>query len=365
MQASLTTRLGIDQPIILAPLAGGPSTPALAAAVTQAGGLGMLGAAYLSPTAIRAELAEMQRLTDRPWGVNLFVPATPVVDQAIVTQTQVLLDTYRAELGIPLSPPLPALAESFAAQLAVVLAARVPVFSFTFGIMAPEVIAALHAQGTFVIGTATTVAEGMALAAAGVDAVVGQGSEAGGHRGVFDSGQDEGAQIGTLALIPQLVDALPIPVIASGGIMDGRGVVAALALGASAVQMGTAFLVSPESGANPAYKAAVLASKDAQTVITRVFSGRPARGLANRFAREMADLANELPPFPVLNAMTRDIRQAAAKQGRAEYLSLWAGQASALATARPAGDIVREIMEQVAQICQQLGSGNISSNLAK
>lgn len=361
MQASLTTRLGIDQPIILAPLAGGPSTPALAAAVTQAGGLGMLGAAYLSPTALRAELAETRRLTDRPWGVNLFVPAT----QAIVTQTQVLLDTYRAELSIPLSPPLPALAESFAAQLAVVLAARVPVFSFTFGIMAPEVIAALHAQGTFVIGTATTVAEGMALAAAGVDAVVGQGSEAGGHRGVFDSGQDEGAQIGTLALIPQLVDALPIPVIASGGIMDGRGVVAALALGASAVQMGTAFLASPESGANPAYKAAVLASKDAQTVITRVFSGRPARGLANRFAREMADLANELPPFPVLNAMTRDIRQAAAKQGRAEYLSLWAGQASALATARPAGDIVREIMEQVAQICQQLGSGNISSNLAK
>jgi nitronate monooxygenase len=352
MQTALTAMLGIEHPIILAPMAGGPSTPALAAAVSNAGGLGLLGAAYLSPEALRREIGEVRSLTDRPFGVNLFVPEAPDVAPEAVARAQALLDPYRAELGLPPSPLVARHGESFDEQVAVVVEERVPVFSFTFGALPAGRIAALRDAGIRVVGTATTVAEGRALAEAGVDAVVAQGSEAGGHRGTFDA--DEAhllrALVGTLALVPQMVDALRVPVIAAGGIMDGRGLVAALALGAAAAQMGTAFLACAECGANAAHKAAVLAATDESTVITRAFSGRPARGIANRVSEELRPHAAELPPFPALNALTRDIRQAAARQGRAEYLSLWAGQAAALATSRPAAEVVREVLAQAERV---------------
>lgn len=356
MRTVLTALLGIEYPIILAPLAGGPSTPALAAAVSGAGGLGMLGAAYLSPEALRREIGEMRRLTERPFGVNLFVPQTPVTSPEIVTHANALLDPFRAELGLPLSPAVERYAETFEEQLVVVIEERVPVFSFTFGTLTADQIQALQRAGVRVVGTATTVAEGRMLAALGVDAIVGQGSEAGGHRGTFDAdpAYTSRALIGSVALIPQLVDAVRVPVIAAGGIMDGRGVVAALALGASAAQMGTAFLACPESGANPAYKAAVLAGADDDTVITRAFSGRSARGLANRLTEELRPHEPELAPFPVQNALTRDIRQAAARQGRSDYLSLWAGQAASLATSRPAAEIVRDTMAQAQHLLSVL-----------
>lgn len=361
MRTALTRLLGIEHPIIQAPMAGGPTTPALAAAVANAGGLGTLGAAYLAPDTLRREIAAVRALTDRPFGVNLFVPATPGtpgVTTEQVARAQALLNPLRAELGLPPSPEVPPLADSFADQIAVVIAERVPVLSFTFGIPAREHLDALRAAGALTIGTATTVAEGVALERARVDAIVGQGSEAGGHRGTFapDTASAERALVGTLALIPQLVDAVRVPVIAAGGIGDGRGLLAALALGAAGAQMGTAFLACPESGAHPQHKAAVLSATDADTVITRAFSGRSARGIVNHFIEHMRPHEAEVAPFPVQNALTRDIRQAAARADRGEYLSLWAGQAARLATARPAAEVVRATVEQAERLLRQLGA---------
>jgi len=358
MRTALTRLLGIEHPIIQAPMAGGPTTPALAAAIANAGGLGTLGAAYLAPDTLRREIAAVRALTDRPFGINLFVPETPDVTPKQVARAQALLNPLRAELGLPPSPDIPPQADSFADQLAVVIAERVPVLSFTFGILAEEHLDALRTAGILAVGTATTVAEGVALERAGVDAIVGQGSEAGGHRGTFapDAASAERALVGTLALIPQLVDAVRVPVIAAGGIGDGRGLLAALALGAVGVQMGTAFLACPESGAHPQHKAAVLAATDEDSIITRAFSGRSARGIANHFIEEMRAHEAEVAPFPVQNALTRDIRQAAARADRGEYLSLWAGQAARLATARPAAEIVRATVEQAERLLRQLGA---------
>ena len=234
-----------------------------------------------------------------------------------------------------------------------VLDANVPIFSFTFGIPSAAIIARMKAIGVKLMGTATTVAEARALHAAGVDAIVAQGSEAGAHRGTF-LGACEDSLIGTMALVPQIVDATPLPVIASGGIMDGRGIVAAAALGASAVQMGTAFLACPESGAAEVYKAAVLAARDDATMLTRAFSGRMARGIANSFAVEMKAHTDELLRYPAQNNLTRPMRTAAAKQGDADRLSLWAGQAAPLARAMPAADLVALLVRESDRIVDSL-----------
>jgi nitronate monooxygenase len=192
------------------------------------------------------------------------------------------------------------------------------------------------------------VAEAVALEQSGVDAVIAQGSDAGSHRGTF-LGRPEDSLVGTVALVPQIADAVKVPVIAAGGIMDARGIRAALALGASAVQMGTAFLATPESGISPAYKQALLNAKEDQTVLTRAFSGRLARGIRNRFSEEMRAFEHDLPPYPIQNALTRDIRQAAAKQHRPEFLSLWAGQGVGLIQARPAADLIREWTREIGE----------------
>ncbi len=225
-----------------------------------------------------------------------------------------------------------------------VIEERVPVFSFTFGSLAPDLVGRLKENGTKVVGTATTVREGLRLEEDGVDVVVAQGSEAGGHRGTF-LGDFGDALIGTMALVPQMVDALSVPVVAAGGIMDGRGLAAALVLGAGAAQMGTAFLACEESGAHPEFKRAVLEATEDETEITRAFSGRAARGIKNRFMTEVGANEEALAPFPVQNALTRDIRAAAQKQDRPEFMSLWAGQASRLARRTKATDLVRETAE--------------------
>lgn len=359
---ALTQMFDIELPLIQAPMAGGPTTPELVAAVSNAGGLGSLGAAYLAPDALRETIRQIRKLTDRPYSVNLFLPEAPAVTAEQIASAQALLDPYRAELGLPPSPQVSRSADLFDAQLAVLVEERVPVVSFTFGVPAPEHVRVVKDAGLRVVGTATTAAEGRALRDAGVDAIVGQGSEAGGHRGTFES--DEAhmrrALVGVMALIPQLADVVRVPVIAAGGIMDGRGMVAALALGAAGVQMGTAFLACPESGAHPQHKDALRAGTDEGTVITRAFSGRPARGLANRFTEEMAAHEAELAPFPVQNTLTRDIRQAAAKQGRPEFLSMWAGQAAALATTLPAAEVVRATMEQARSLIATLAEGELA-----
>jgi len=350
----LAARIGIEHAVILAPMAGGAGTPALAAAVSAAGGLGSLGAAYLSPGQIEAAAAEVRRATDRPFAVNLFVggAAGRTHDAGPMLA---LLARWHAGLGIepPRLPPMPA--DPFDAQVEAVLRARVPVFSFTFGIPDRAVLAELRRSGVLVMGTATTVAEAVALEEAGVDAVVAQGSEAGGHRGTF-AAPLEAALVGTLALVPQVADAVGVPVVASGGIMDGRGIVAARALGAAAVQLGTAFLATDESGAPDAYRAAVLRGRDDATTVTRAFSGRPARGLRNRFIEEVDGGGVPIPPFPLQNSLTRPLRAAAAAAGEADALSLWAGQGVGLARAGSAAALVARLAAEAEEVARALGA---------
>ena len=333
-------RLGITLPVVLAPMGGEAACAPLVAAVSHVGGLGILGAAYMTPARIAEVIAQIRVLTDKPFGVNLFCPQPWQLDVARTAAFVERLAGYHAELGLP-PPQLPErFEEPFEAQFEVVRSARVAVFSFTFGDLGRARILAMQAQGTQVWGTATQVREAQQLAALGVDAVVAQGAEAGAHRGSFMGHRDEGL-VGSMALVPQVVDALRIPVVAAGGIADARGVRAAQALGASAAAAGTAYLLADECPISAAYRAALQSTRDSDTVLTRAFSGRWARGLANRFTRELE--AAELPDFPIPNALTRPMRQAAGHAGRAEFLSLWAGQAVALAQARPAARITQAL----------------------
>lgn len=311
-------------PVWMAPMAGEAASAALVAAVSAGGGVGQLGAAYLAPARIGEIAVDIRARTDRPFGINLFCPQPWLRDDNALDDYLARLAPWHGELGLPAPVRPERFEEDFEAQLEATVAARPAVISFVMGDPGVARVAALKAQGFIVLGTATQVAEGLLLQASGVDAVIAQGFEAGGHRGGF-LGSPEGALIGTMALVPQLVDALSIPVIAAGGIADARGVAAAQALGASAVTVGTAFLLVDECPLSPAYRAALLAARDADSTLTRAFSGRAARGVANRVTRELDGVA--LPAFPQPNAASRPLRQAAAKAGNADFISLWAGQA--------------------------------------
>ncbi len=351
VHTGLMRRLQLAVPIVQAPMAGGGDTPALVAAVSEAGGLGFIGAAYLSPEHIGRAAAEVRRLTPRPFGINLFAPtADPAPPRDLDTALE-RVAPYFADLGLdPPAAPSPAEREpAFRAQIDAVLASGAAAFSFTFGLLPPDVHA-LVTRRMVVIGTATTVDEARALEAAGADAVVAQGSEAGGHRGSFAADFAAGL-IGTIALVPQVVDAVTIPVIASGGIMDGRGIAAALALGADAAQMGTAFLACDEAGVPDCYKAELLRGREDATRITRAFSGRPARGLVNRFMRELDAAPDAILPFPLQNDLTRPMRRAAAAAGRAEFLSLWAGQGVRLARRLPAAELMKRLVAELEDAC--------------
>ncbi len=339
---SFTQRLALEHPIIQAPMAGGGDTPELTSAVCEAGALGFVGAAYLSAAQIGDVAGDVRARTSRPFGINLFAPL-PVPDQ--LANSRRALDRvapFYAELGLP--PPTTSRLQSlpFDEQVAAVLASGASAFSFTFGILPPDAITAAKARGLFLMGTATSVQEAIALERAGVDAIVAQGSEAGAHRGTF-MGDFESAMVGTMALVPQIVDAVKIPVVASGGIMDGRGIAAALALGASAVQMGTAFLTCDEAGIPEVHKQAILKAGEHETRVTRAFSGRFARGIVNRFMTEIDRPEPAILPFPIQNALTRPLRNAAARAGRAEYLSLWAGQGTRMARRQPAAALVAKL----------------------
>ena len=341
--AELKNLLGIEVPVVQAPMAGGPTTPDLVAAVSAAGALGSLGAAYLTPAVLRDEIAAIRARTDRPFAINLFVGGyeTRTVD------AQPMLDALaplHERFGIP-PPSLPSAAENpFAAQLDVLIDERVPVASFTFGLPDEAQMERLLEAGLLIVGTATTVAEAVRCEAAGCHVVVAQGFEAGGHRGTF-AGAFESAMIGTIALVPQIVDAVNVPVLAAGGIMDRRGVAAAVALGASGVQCGTAFLDAREAGTSVAHRRALGAARDTDTIVTRAFSGRPARGLVNAFEQRVDARPEAILPYPLQNALTRPLRTAAAKAEDPEYLSLWAGQGAPLLR-RDA--YAREIVEELA-----------------
>ncbi|USQ14315.1 nitronate monooxygenase [Legionella lytica] len=341
---SFCAQLDIKWPLIQAPMGGGPTTPALVAAVSNAGGLGSLGVAYLTPQSIEQTIKETQRLTQHPFSVNLFAPAnTPILNQEAIDAACDATRGYRQELDL-LEPSLQApFAENFEEQFTSVLRCRPAALSYTFGLINKELLQECHQQKIFTMGTATTVEEGLTLQEYGVDAVIAQGAEAGGHRGTFTPEQHD-SLIGTFALTRLLSQSLKIPVIASGGIMDGHGIVAALTLGAQAAQLGTAFLLCDEAGTSAAYRDALNHAQDKDTRLTRAFSGRWARGIPNRFMLEMED--SPILPFPAQNVFTRDIRKKAADLGKAEYLSLWAGQGVNLIRRMDASQLVHTLYQE-------------------
>src|SRR3954452_9782494 len=356
IRTKLTERLGLAHPIIQAPMAGGGDTPALVAAVGEAGGLGCGGAAYLAPAQVAEGPQTLPPRTPRPFGISLFAPLPAPKTPADLGPAVARVAPYYAELGLPTPEPPAMPRDTFPDLLAAALKSGAALFSFTFGLLPPEAVAAVKGRCMLLAGTATTVEEAVALERSGVDAVVAQGSEAGGHRGSFATDFGSGL-VGTMALVPQIADAVQVPVVASGGIADGRGVAAALALGAAAVQIGTAFLTCDEAGIADANKEAILAAREQDTRLTRAFSGRPARGIANRFMAEVeAEGATDaILPFPLQNSLTRPLRAAAARQGKAEFLSLWAGQGLRMARRQPAAELVARLAADAEAAIGRLG----------
>ena len=333
-------------PIIQAPMAGGATTPELVAAVCAAGGIGAFAAATLKPAAIAEGAARIREITDRPFCINLFVLGDPQVDPAALERARAWLVPMHAELGIA-APAVPTrFCEDPAAQFEALLEAAPALASFAFDVLDARQVERLHARGCKVAGTATNVAEARAWEAAGADFVCAQGMEAGGHRGTF-IGSYQASLIGTMALVPQVVDAIKVPVIAAGGIMDGRGIAAALMLGAAAAQMGTAFLDCAESGIHHAWKQAIRSATDTATQVTLAFSGRMARGIENEFMRRMAAHANEMPAYPVQNALTGAMRAAAGRANLPQYMSMWAGQGVAMSRGLPAAELMQRLEREL------------------
>jgi nitronate monooxygenase len=351
----ITKRLGITYPIIQGPLGGGISSPKLVAAVSNAGGLGSYGANNLTPAQIKEVAADIRAHTTKPFAINLWVDegAPPKPSRQMLTATFAWFAPYYRELGI-YEPDLPdSFGQDYRAQSEAVLAAKPRVFSFVFGIPSSEILRECRAQSILTIGTATTVDEARALDEAGVNAIVASGFEAGGHRGSFLR-PPEDCLMGTLALIPQVAEVVKVPVIAAGGIADARGIVAALALGAQAAQIGTAFAACEESGAPAAHRDKLLGDGAKDTALSRVFSGRLARSVRNRFMEEMASHAVELPPYPVQSWFTGTLRKAAIEQGRSDLISLPAGQAAPLIRHRKAAALMAELVRETPRVLARL-----------
>ena len=327
-----------EVPVIQGPMAGGACTPELVAAVSNAGALGAFPGSLLSPQGIEEQVARIRSLTQRPFMLNFFVQGKPAPTGDEVDRAAQLLRPVWERLGWSALPRPKQWCEDFAAQFDTLVQLQPAAASFTFGILEQAQVERLHAAGILVIGTVTTVEEALAWQAIGADAVVASGIEAGGHRGTF-IGRQEDATLSAAALWPQVVAAVKIPVIAAGGIMTGADIRQALAAGARAVQMGTAFLVTDEAGIHPAYKQRLIEGVGS-TKLTRSFSGRYARGLENRFMRQMAAVEAQVPPYPVQNALTGPIRAAAAASGDTELMSMWAGTEFARARPMAAGRLV-------------------------
>lgn len=354
---TVSRRFGTNYPLVQGPFGGGLSTPELAAAVSNAGGLGSFGANHLSPDQILQVARQIRGLTDKPFALNLWVSnhdaALASFDQAAFTAHLAPLLPLFAALNID-PPTYPErFGYSFAEQIDALLEARPPVFSWIYGVPPDAVIAACQRAGIVTVGTATTLAEAQALEAAGADMVVASGFEAGGHRAAFLRPAEE-SLVGTLALVPQVVDQVRVPVIAAGGIADGRGVAAALALGAQGVQIGTAFLACDESGAPAAHRARLLGAGEHDTVLTRLFSGRLARGLANRLSEELRAEEGRTAPYPAQGWIMQHIRKAALAQGRADLIAMWAGQSTRLLRHRTAAALLAALVEETDAVLGRL-----------
>lgn len=341
----------INYPIVQAGMAGGPTTAELVAEVSNAGGLGTLGAAYMTPTALRQGIKEIQSKTQKPFAVNIFA-AIIRDDFSRAEEMQKVLSPFRSELNISNLQSAYSSPNWSAEQFDICIEEGVAVVSTAFGCLSVEQMTVAKERGVKIITMVTTVEEAKKAESSGATAVVAQGSEAGGHRSTFSLDQHpSGAQIGTLSLVPQVVDAIGIPVIAAGGIVDGRGLIASLALGAQGVQIGTRFVSAKESGAHAVYKKAIFKSDEESTIVTKSFSGRPARAIQNYFIRELEKSGVEPLPFPSQNTITKDIRAAALESGNPEFMSLWAGQSTrSLTKEMAAAEIVQAIVEEAKSI---------------
>ena len=350
---AVTKRINIEYPIIQGPLGGGGSTPLLVSTVSNAGGLGSYGALTLSPDDILRVAAEIRGLTTKPFALNLWVsnydPGAESLDVEAAERVLDLLVPYFDELGIERPTPRSRITQNFEEQAAAVIEADPAVFSFVFGIPSPKILQACRLKGIVTIGGATTVDEAIALEKAGVDMVVASGFEAGGAKPSFLKPAED-SLIGTFALVPQIVDKINLPVIAAGGIADGRGVAAALTLGAEAVQIGTAFFGCIESGANPVERESLFQESAKYTVLSRVFTGRLARNLQNRYCTEMKPHEARLPGFPAQAWLSGTLREAALAQGRTDLLWLWSGQAAPLLRHHKARELMAALVAEADQL---------------
>ncbi len=353
LKNSFTEKLGLRLPLVAAPMAGGPTTPELVAACSAAGALGSFGFAYTQPEEMKKQAAAVRSKTERPFGINLFVAPQPEpIDPAAQKNALQAVARYYQELNLPAPEPVRApYAPDLEAQLAAVEEIRPRVFTVHLGALSAEKIKRFRNLNILVGGSATCVAEAQRLESLGFDFVIAQGGEAGGHRGSYLRDPLE-ALTGTLALTRLVVRAVKLPVIAAGGIMDGEGIAAVLALGAQAAQLGTAFIPCPESGAPQVHKHLLLSTREDDTRVTEKFSGKLARGLANRFMKEMQD-APQLA-FPAQNSVTGKLRQASAKAGKPDFVAMWAGQAAPLARALPAADLIAKLEAETLEAIRNL-----------
>lgn len=344
---TLKNLLRIDYPIIQAPMAGGITTTDLVTAVSEYGGLGSVGAGYMTATALREQIQEIKRRTINNFGVNIFVPHPFTASAEAIHKMHTYLQPIRKKLQMNpheevALPTYEEVVATYHQQIKVVLEENVPIVSFTFGLPTKEIVSKLKAQQIITMATATTVQEAIEVEALGIDIVIAQGSEAGGHRGNFLQKTDD-CLIGLMSLVPQVVDHVRIPVVAAGGIMDKRGIAAALTLGASAVQMGTAFLTTTESGAHKCYKQAILQAEASATTLTKAFSGKNARGIRNTFIDGVEKEGITPLAYPIQNTLTQSIRRAAQALDETEYMSLWSGQSPHLAR----DETVKELMDRL------------------
>jgi len=336
----------LRHPVIAAPMAGGPSTPTLAAAVSEAGGLGFLAGGYLTADALRDQIRQVRSLTGAAFGANLFVPNTTPVDAAAVAAYAQRLAPEAQRLGVGLGDPVGG-DDDFFDKASVLVEERMPVVSFAFGLPGPDVFAALQGAGATVLVTVTTPGEAVAAALAGADALVAQGIEAGAHRGGLADADGVG-EYGVLVLLRLVCTATPLPVVAAGGLVDGAGIAAVLVGGAVAAQLGTAFLRCPEAGTTDQHRAALAREPNdlapGETALTRAFTGRRARGIVNRFLAEHSAAAPSA--YPHVHQLTAPLRTAARAAGDADAVALWAGQGYPLARELPAGELVRRLSEE-------------------
>jgi len=348
----LTAKLGIEYPIIQGPF-GGFSSQKLTAAVSNFGGLGSFGAHSLAPEAIKEVIAEIRSLTSKPFAMNLWVSmedgGARASDENAFNRSLAPIAVHLAALGAPRPAYKPYSPTRFEDQTRVLLDASIPAFSFIFGIPPREILEECRAKRIVTIGTATTPDEAAALQEAGVDAITASGFEAGGHRGSFLRAAED-SLTGTLSLVPQVVDIVDVPVIAAGGIGDARGIIAALALGAEAVQMGTVFLTCEESGASRLHREALLGRNGGQTALTKGFTGRLARGIHNRLMEELNRKEIEILPYPLQRGLVRNLSIAAEAAGRSDLLPMWAGQSANLATCTDVSDFLTSLVREVSEI---------------